>query len=376
MKDYFALRKPVHFVFPIDGDCLNQYDGIEKDGKLVVKALVAAAPDADIYINEEKAFFNGKYFEADLTLEGHRNTFFAEDMNCRENCDRIAVYDFRHSVGKYRISSDDNILFLQDITKNKDVYQSIFENPYLAIYKEAHDKYGAAVHLNLFYETDDMPCFAERREYFNLSMMTDKFKDEWEANSDWLRLSFHAHQEFPDMPYKHTSMKRITEDSKKIDAEIIRFAGEKTLANVCTVHWGECNVGGVRALRARGYRGLAGYFMFNEDGSPLVSYYYPKELIEHVGGRDFWMNTEEDVMHCRIDLVLNTIKYEDLIPTLEEIKADPHRSGFMELMIHEQYLYPDYEQYIPKFRELVVDAAKWAYEHGYCGTLMGDVMFE
>ena len=376
MKDYFALRKPVHFVFPIDGDCLNQYDGTEKNGKLVVRALVAAAPDADIYINEEKAFFNGKYFEADLTLDGRRNTFFAEDMNCRENCDRIAVYDVRHSVGKYRISSDDNILFLQDITKNQDTYRSIFENPYLAVYKEAHDKFNAKVHLNLFYETDEMPGFAVRRDYFNLSMMTDKFKAEWEANSDWLHLSFHAHQEFPDKPYQHTTMKRITEDARKINAEILRFAGAKTLASVCTVHWGEANIGGVRALRALGYRGLTGYFEFFENGDPLVAYYYPKELISHVGGRDFWMNTEEDVMHGRIDLVLNTIKYEDLLPRLESIKADPHRSGFMELMIHEQYFHSDYTNYIPKFRDLVLDAAKWAYDYGSRGALMDEVMFE
>ena len=41
---------------------------------------------------------------------------------------------------RFRISSDDNILFLQDINKNKDTYSSIFENPYLAMYKMAHDE--------------------------------------------------------------------------------------------------------------------------------------------------------------------------------------------------------------------------------------------
>ena len=29
MKDYFALHKPVHFVFPIDGDCLNQISALK-----------------------------------------------------------------------------------------------------------------------------------------------------------------------------------------------------------------------------------------------------------------------------------------------------------------------------------------------------------
>lgn len=76
MRDYLALHKPVHFVFSIDEDCLNQYDGTEKGGKLILHTLVAAAPDAEIYTNEEKAFFSGKYFEADLALNGRRNLLF------------------------------------------------------------------------------------------------------------------------------------------------------------------------------------------------------------------------------------------------------------------------------------------------------------
>ena len=45
-------------------------------------------------------------------------------------------------------------------------------------------------------------------------------------------------------------------------------------------------------------------------------------------------------------------------------------------MIHEQYFHSDYSHYIPKFRDLVLDAAKWAYDHGYRGALMDEVMFE
>lgn len=62
------------------------------------------------------------------------------------------------------------------------------------MHKEAHDKYGANVQLNIHWEFDETTeDFTDNtRQYFNLSMMTDKFKDEFIANSDWLRLSFHA----------------------------------------------------------------------------------------------------------------------------------------------------------------------------------------
>ena len=36
---------------------------------------------------------------------------------------------------------------------------------------------------------------------FNLSQMTDAYKAEFEAASDWLKFAFHARQEFPDYPY-------------------------------------------------------------------------------------------------------------------------------------------------------------------------------
>ena len=363
----------VRILFPMDGDCLNGYDGRVEAGKLVIRVLVAAEPEAELYINEEKAYYNGSCFELELPLSGRRNTLLAQDLRSGE-IDRIVVYDFRHAEGKYRISSDDNILFLQDITKNKDVYHSIFDNPYLAVYKEAHDRYGAAVHLNLFYETDACAWFREPREYFNLTMMTDKFREEWEANAHWLHLSFHSRAETPDRPYANTTIRRITEDAELIHREIIRFAGEKTLAKVCTVHWGACNEGGVRALRAKGYRALMGYFTLGADGSPRVAYYYPAQLVAHIGRRDFWMNNREDILHGRIDLVLNEIAPENLIPELEKVWQEPHRRGFLELMIHEQYFYPDYHRYIPAFRQMVLEAARWAKEKGCSGVLMGDLL--
>ena len=67
----------------------------------------------------------------------------------------IAVYKLEDCVDRYRISLDDNILFLADLTKNQDVYQSMFDNPYLHIFKEAHDLYGAKIHINVYYEYCD-----------------------------------------------------------------------------------------------------------------------------------------------------------------------------------------------------------------------------
>ena len=61
----------------------------------------------------------------------------------------INVRDLKDNfVKRFRISSDDNILFLKDLSEGD--YKSIFDHPYLAVYKKAHDLFGAKVHLNLF----------------------------------------------------------------------------------------------------------------------------------------------------------------------------------------------------------------------------------
>ena len=51
----------------------------------------------------------------------------------------------------FRLSVDDNVRFLQDIAEHD--YRSIFENPYLAMYRRLHEKYGLKVHMNIYWES-------------------------------------------------------------------------------------------------------------------------------------------------------------------------------------------------------------------------------
>ena len=193
----------LEFIFPIDGDCVNERDGSATQNGVCVNVKVKADENSDVYICGKKAEYQDGVYSMDVEFCGYRNIVVAEDRANGEE-KKIAGYYLPNAVKKFRVSSDDNIIFLQDITKNKDVYNSIFENPYLAIYKKAHELYGAKVHLNLFYEfhPEEKTRFSDKsREYFDLSMMTDKFKSEWQANSDWLKLNFHAKSDKPDKPY-------------------------------------------------------------------------------------------------------------------------------------------------------------------------------
>ena len=365
----------MEFVFPVDGDCLNSRDGKEVGKTLVVPVKIRANAGDEVYVCGKKADFDGEYFTSEVEIAGYRNTLAAENKTSGE-CEKIAVFKLSDVVGKYRVSSDDNILFLQDLTKNKDIYKSIFENPYPAVYKKAHDKYGAKVHLNLFYEFIPTDDFKEHTEYFNLSMMTDKFKDEFIANSDWLKLAFHAKTEYPDMPYKNTTFEEITKDCINVCREIIRFAGKECMNDTTTIHWGEVNREGVRALRALGFKSLTGYLTFNSDGTPLVAYYLDKEQVKHADTRDFWYDKSEDMMFARIDIVTNLGTYEWVMNEIRDIVAHPNRGGFVSMMIHEQYFYADYKGYLCDFENRVLDVCKYLYENGYKGCHIADAVAE
>ena len=358
----------LRFVFPIDGDCLNACDGEIRDGELWVE--VKTESETPVTINGRTAEKRGGHYVAEVCIAGGRNTITARNgAGVREIC----VYRLKNCMGNYRLSSDDNIIFLWDINRNQETYRSIFDNPYLAVYKKAHDLYGAKVHLNLFYEMpEENAWFGEKRGHFDLSMMTDRFREEWQRNSDWLKLNFHSLSEEPACPYQDTDYDRIYADCKKVQQEIIRFAGKETLSEETTVHWGECTREGIQALRALGIETLAGYFWMS-GGKPMVSYCYQEDMIEHINKRDFWFDHDLDMMYAVIDDVMNLQRTQKNLEILDGVYARNSCAGFLELMIHEQYFYRDYRNYIPEFEEIVLECCRWAAEKGYKGAFLAEV---
>ena len=363
MQDYLHEKETIRFVFPIDGDCVGEGDGFLRDGQLYIYAKVFAPYlGADIYINALPTRFDGKYYVAKVPVPNGEFRLDAIDQSSGES-DTVYAFNLPNARKKFRISVDDNIRFLEDITRHADEYRSIFDNPYLKIYKRAHDETGVCVNLHLFYFSEDGK--------FSLAQTTDKFKAEWEQNADWLRLSFHSLAEEPANPYTGEACAEIYGDCEKVHKEILRFAGEKSLAKTTTLHYGATDVRGVRALKACGYDALGAFFEPNGKGGTSVSYDYPLPLVEHLRERDFWVDRQEGVTFVKIDRVLNfasTVK--ENMPFIERAVQSPTRGGFVELMIHEQYFYEDYPRYIAEFEEIVVQACKYLKDQGYTGAFI------
>lgn len=370
------MTYPITFLSPIDGDCLNERDGCVTPEGLQVTVTLGAEPGCRIFVNDIPAEEAEGLYSAKICLKQGETQILAKNLTLGEEA-AISVFQLPDPIGKYRISSDDNILFLADLHENRHRYHSIFDNPYLAVYKKAHDLYGAKVHLNLFYCFDRTAAayFREERPDFDLSMMTDAYKEEFQANAHWLKFSFHARSEFPDKPYQFAAPETILADCHAVRSEVIRFAGEEAFcSDATTVHWGEANPACVSALRKLGHRAFTGYFTLDESGKPIVSYYLPKEMVEHIGQRDFWMDREQDVLFAQIDRVTNIGPLSEIMADLEAITTHPHRGGFVSIMIHEQYFHKDYVNHLADFEARVLEPARLLWSKGYRGTFLEEFL--
>lgn len=354
----------IKFISPIDGDMLNERDGKITNGNLITTIKIAAPSGSCIKVNGIKADYINGIYQADVILKNYKNSIELEEKSTGYR-KSIEVYWLRNFANKYRLSLDDNIFFLKDISENANRYKSIFDNPYLGFLKQVHNKYGTKIHINIYYETDG----------FNLSQLTDKFKNEWQANSGWLRLSFHAYANEPDRPYMNASYEKVRSDCEKVVAQIRRFAGDEMTGPVTTLHWGEATVEGCRGLRDAGYKCLPCDFNVDNNLAPC-SFYLDVDQRRHINKRLIWRDNKEGLIFVRCTIIIDTHKLENIVPFLDNVKKDPHSSAYIDLLIHEQYFYPFYRAYQPDYRQKVLTAVKWAADNGYSPALLEECVFK
>ena len=223
---------------------------------------------------------------------------------------------------------DDNIRFLKELNEIRP--KSIFCHPYLNSLKNLNQKYGVKVQLNLFYELND----------FNLSQMTDIYKNEFQENSSWLKFSFHSKLENV-KPYKSSSYAEVFNDCNAVNCEILRFAGAYSLAKTTTIHYCLLTDKGVKAVNDCGYVGLLG--LYGDEENKRTSYQNTDKESEllRIGEITF----RDGVYYASIDVILNLYTIEEI---LEKLQCLTQRE-FVRVMIHEQYFYKDYFLYQKDF---------------------------
>lgn len=359
--------KNLRFLSPIDGDVLfEELDGVLEDGMLNVPLTLAAGSNATITVNGLPAVETKPgVYSVRLPIRTYRTELCAF---CHETAEKqkITVFWFKGGYRTYRIGVDDVIMSLRNIYEHREEYDSIFDDPFFAMYRELHDTYGTHTHMHIYYETVD--------KRFNLSMFPDKYKQEFAQNAHWLRLSFHANADLPDSPYKHASYEEVMADGRRVEKEILRFAGAEVMDRVTSQHWADSALPGTRAFRDLGFSLIDAYFLIDENGVPAVSYYLNAEQTRHAQTRDFWVDTTENIIFVKDDIILNEHTPEEVTAYLDGYISRPDRA-FMYLLIHEQYFYPDYPLYLADYKERLFAGVKWCVEHGYRPSLLSDFAF-
>lgn len=356
------------FLKPINGDVLFETaDGELRDGSLYAKIFVRFSGKKTILVNGVKATEKetGIYC-AEIGLDAYRNTVEAKCVETGEMI-KMILFWFRNGYKTYRLGIDDVIWCLENIYKHQEDYNSIFDDPYLGMYRELHEKYGCHVHMHIYYQTDDGT--------FNLSMFPDKYRNEFGENANWLRFTFHALANLPDNPYRNASYDQVVEEGRMVEKEILRFAGPEVMSEVTSQHWSSSKIYGTRAFRALGFKVLEGYFWFDKNGEPMVSYYLNKEQTAHAHDRDFWVDTDEDIIFVKSDIVLNEFSPDEIREKLDKISQNENHC-FMYLLIHEQYFYQHYDEYEPDYRERLVAGIEWCLKNGYRSSWISDFAIE
>ena len=366
------MARPVNsgeFHFPKDGAMLTYAAGERVGDALNIKVLFTATDGRKLELNGiPMENCNNALYRTYITLENYKTTLEVVDTETGEKW-AIDSYFLKKGYKKYRFSLDDNIWFLQNLNENKDVYKSMFEDPYLALLKSIHDKHNSKFHVNIYYETP-------RHGGFNLSQMTDKYKDEWKANSDWLRLSFHANADKPDRPYLRATYEQAYFEMERVNKEIIRFAGEEAFAKtVTTIHWGETTTEAAKAFRDLGVKAFVASYNWNRDGIMDLRMYCDAEQCQTLQKFGYYYDKEMDIYLFRYNGGIQRAKPEWIPQYFDAQVRDFPKYEFKDICLHEQYFYPEFPAHIPDYYEKLDAAATWCNEHGYEPIFM-DELFE
>ncbi len=357
-----SAGRAVTINYPRNGDILNRHDGAESSEAMIIEVRGTAPAGSEVHVNGWRATLRGESFRCAVPL-GRRETRIVAKARRggREHQAAITVLWDRGSRKRYRFSIDDNIEFLKDLGLGD--YGSLFDHWYMAFWRDMHRRFGAKIHINIYYQTTG----------FNLTELSDRFKGEWQDNADWLRLTFHALQNKPDRIYKDATYEQMARDFRLVTNQIRRFAGEELLSNFTTVHWAEAPLAACRALREGGIDGLIGGFWNAQRGGYRTAYYLDPDDARHLGARDYWKDVDEGFIFVRCDAVVNNLRLTNVRSHLDAVAQNNHRSELMELLIHEQYFRRDLPRnFQPDVQRKVITALEWVTERNYKPVFWGD----
>ena len=355
---------------PRHGAILNRKHGREDATGLEVVITGCADPAQEVWVNGRPAERAGLQFSATVRLTQRENEIRAETRTVRGvQTQAIRVLWDRRSFKRYRFFIDDHVFFLEDIVRQQ--YRSLFDCFYLKRLREFHAAYGTKVVLNLFFRNDH----GDSR--FEITQMPDRYRGEWRDHADWLKLSFHAHSEFPDRPYAYCSAAKLAHDYDAVQEQVARFAGAESFCPPIVIHWAVVQPACFKVLTDRGVRTLSGQFRVGQQSVEAQS---DAERFYATGDIGYFLDTERSLYLAerRVihdfghgitfmigDVCCNRYTVEQAREFMAPRFADELNNELVGLASHEQYTFPFYRNYLPDHFDRMDDVLRAVTEHGY-----------
>ena len=354
-----------------NGTVLNAGHGCECGDRLEIMVEGFLESPGPVTVNGVTVQVDSQLFHIPVSLDRQYNEITVKTSNrYGEFQQSVKVVWDKKSFKRYNFFIDDNVFFLTDICKDKP--RLLFDHFYLKHLKGIHQKYGTKFTLNLFYRNDHSP--------FELKDFPDRYKAEWQGNSDWLNLSFHAYSEFPDRPYQNATPEKLAADYDLIHGEIVRFAGEETFQPPIVIHWAMVPPEAFSVLKDRGVKVLEGQFINAKTSvgeqsrnSQItdIGYYQDKDtalfLLHHHMLYDF----EHELLFVMGDACCNLLTQQQIVEKLTACCQVPSHTA-LSLATHEQYSFDYYSNFIPDHFNRMETAVRVATEHGYLPVFFHD----
>ena len=365
-----------------NGEILNHRHGRESGTELLIELRGIADPQSFVAVNGIPALRHDREFVAQVPLREKisRVTASARDKFGERTQTITLIWD-KASFKRYAVRIDDNCFFLTDLAKEKP--KRLLDHFYLKELKRVHEKYGSKFILKCFYRNDHDP------DQFTLDRLSDAYRSQFEDNSDWLHLAFHAWSEFPDRPYQHCTEERLAHDYDVTMRELIRIAGEKSCTPPTNVHWAMLPPERFHVLRERGLKILTSSgFMNNriyvegnvenlQSGACDIGFFYEQDVAHHMLEKRCFYDPDHDLFLSRSFFCFNIDTPAEIESKIrrEDAAAEVCGCEFMESVGHEQYAFSRYENYLPDYFERLETACRIPAELGYRPVFFQDGIF-
>lgn len=370
-----------HFTEPFDGGIIHEQSGAPilgtetgPDGKQMLKievsGVVPSGVKLDLFTTDGRkipvTMANGTFRGVALLRDRITDIRARAMINGKRRIIRTRPVWVKNSYPRFRCYIDDHSFFFRDIAKQR--YKSVFDCFYLAKLRELHRNFGVKINLNCFNTTPDRD--------FNLSMFPDTYKAEFEDNANWLRLAFHAENEFPDYTYKYTTPKELAVDFDLVAGELKRIAGSAYTAGL-QVHWADVPPDCYKVLADRGAR-MLGTRCRKPDakGKKMCDYHLPDEVLAFLCDHQGWMHFESGLIFYSASTGGCDWNPPDKVVANIRKRTDfPAIGHLINIAGHEQYWWPFYKNFVPDIYDRYAAGFRYVLGQGYKPIWIEDGFF-